>query len=892
MAKREPPEGFPDLYFPRWVSEQGEAPEQHYMLTRAACFATLLRLSRERRRFPRMEGALREFRRSTRGFKFATGWRECVIRLHSQRFGALNPFTASQCLRALIELGERRAHGGVGFLAFFAMSWSLFREFPDRLARGSHLDPMGPTAYMTAKCLIPIRDMREVCKRRAKLMGQIKSALDELAGLQPAQDAHSRWRLVAALEKISRRLFDVSSIVVEPDAFRKASQDVAGLAERFSAEPAPDLLDRVVTSVSGALEGLKEASDDAMSQAEEILRSLKANVLQKLEDPEWDGVIFEGARVRLASEWKSPEYWPDLRRAAQAAWELSFEAYELLRNATRDWPRLDGVEGVTQALVSMQEANTKIAGMFASKFRDHARWCRKVVAEQIAHVSAHNDTDFDAAEMASAIAVAVAWGEMPSSLEVQDAVDKAVRAGSRGDGSWTPGQPFESGSQGLSLMPGTSDVVRTQAAALKGHREIKVADRAFDRYLDWLDRTRIEVRPPEFRGEPIAGWRSDRSRDPRRVDLWATAQALDALLELREIHEFRLWEICRERFTVLPPGRGLADIDPVDLGATHGRRLHRMIAQLARDEADGKPDAIYSIVLHGPPGTSKTSIAEALGAERGGYRPERATEGVVRITPADFTRSGAERLDSEARFIFRLLGGLRGVTLFFDEIDDLLHRRDPTKDPTFMKLVTPAMLNRLQDLRDACPQQEICLTLATNFVDQIEPALLRKGRIDECIPVVYADADGRRATLWSGVSRRLVDRSAEATAALRSEVEQAIEEAVPRTRGWDWKALDGLAKRFAVRLNQKAEASNTVRLARLREELEQTVEEQRQRPRPPDYAQRLRTPPPSPQLMREVLRFAMALAENVDDYAAVLAEYGGEDLVEEGRKLWIQDGRK
>ncbi len=88
--------------------------------------------------------------------------------------------------------------------------------------------------------------------------------------------------------------------------------------------------------------------------------------------------------------------------------------------------------------------------------------------------------------------------------------------------------------------------------------------------------------------------------------------------------------------------------------------------------------------------------------------------------------------DSEARLIFDLLGGVRGVTVFFDEIDDLLRRRTGggNHHSSFMELVVPAMLNCLADLRDACPRQEICFLLATNCVDSIEPALIRKGRID------------------------------------------------------------------------------------------------------------------------------------------------------------------
>ena len=63
---------------------------------------------------------------------------------------------------------------------------------------------------------------------------------------------------------------------------------------------------------------------------------------------------------------------------------------------------------------------------------------------------------------------------------------------------------------------------------------------------------------------------------------------------------------------------------------------------------------------------------------------------LIRVTPADFTRLGENRLDSEARLIFDLLGSVRAVTILFDEIDDLLRRRDVNNpSPKFMDLVGP-----------------------------------------------------------------------------------------------------------------------------------------------------------------------------------------------------------
>jgi hypothetical protein len=112
-------------------------------------------------------------------------------------------------------------------------------------------------------------------------------------------------------------------------------------------------------------------------------------------------------------------------------------------------------------------------------------------------------------------------------------------------------------------------------------------------------------------------------------------------------------------------------------------------------------------------------------------KAHRVDRGLSESHQPNFTHKGEGSLDAEARLNFRLLQRLRKATVFFDEIDDLLHKRSPTTDPTFMKFIVPAMLNHIQDPRDACPQQEICVIFVTNYFDQIEPALLRKGRANE-----------------------------------------------------------------------------------------------------------------------------------------------------------------
>ena len=434
------------------------------------------------------------------------------------------------------------------------------------------------------------------------------------------------------------------------------------------------------------------------------------------------------------------------------------------------------------------------------------------------------------------------------------------------------------------MLPPTSDILWMLADTLSNHPDVDTADSVLGAYVDWLERTQRRVRKwSYFDGaasrngkEPFEGWVSERAIVDR-VDLWATAFAVNALLGIRDLMEFRLSQICERRFTILEAQSKLHQIDPVDVGNKHAHRLHHRLYRMAR-QTDG-PDfksADYSMILHGPPGTSKTAVIQALSDEMWRHARRRSRGGrwarLVRITPADFTRLGEQRLDSEAALIFESLGRLRGVTILFDEIDDLLKQRNLDERLRFIELVVPAMLNRLQDLRDVCPRQEIAFLLATNYVEKIEPALLRPGRIDQRIPVVYPD---RKSRLWMVARKAATLREKLENAGRSGEGETAerlfinlMETQVDRLTGAPWKTIENLLKMVEKKVMRrledakKGEALKNIKTwtKKCRDEIAGEVHDLRSDMRPPPYVDRFRSLPTSPELRNEVLAVALAAA--------------------------------
>jgi hypothetical protein len=308
------------------------------------------------------------------------------------------------------------------------------------------------------------------------------------------------------------------------------------------------------------------------------------------------------------------------------------------------------------------------------------------------------------------------------------------------------------------------------------------------------------------------GWPADRIRFPG-IHLATTAYSINALVSIRDLIEHRLWELCKDRFTIITDGLTLNSVDPVDLLAPHPARLHSILAEMARATRASANGATYSLVLHGPPGSSKTAVAEAMAREmwRDTRRWGRAESRLIRVTPADFTRLGEDRMDAEAALIFRLLRHVRGVTILFDEVDDLLRKRSASAErPRFMDLVTPAMLNRLQDLRDVCKHQEICFLFGTNYVENIEPALMRAGRIDRKIPVVYPDWESRCA-ITAKALHRIGPPNSDSESGWRRTVADASIALADATSGWPWSSVSRLAARWGDRVRGIAALDSTKR---------------------------------------------------------------------------------
>lgn len=219
-----------------------------------------------------------------------------------------------------------------------------------------------------------------------------------------------------------------------------------------------------------------------------------------------------------------------------------------------------------------------------------------------------------------------------------------------------------------------------------------------------------------------------------------------------------------------------------------------------------------SIILYGPPGTGKSTYARVLANALGWP--------LITITPGNFTRQGEGGIETAAEEVFGWLSRTDRVVVLLDECDELFRRRDKqeTGTRTLLNFLTASMLPKLAALHD---RGKLVFVIATNYLEQMDLAAIRGGRIDHHVAVPPPDGKSRGDLLRNQVEKALalspryrrvltgitLRRAVKATAGLtRSEIIVGLERFVQSVAKEDRLSLSILAERLLNSLTVAARA--------------------------------------------------------------------------------------
>ena len=145
-------------------------------------------------------------------------------------------------------------------------------------------------------------------------------------------------------------------------------------------------------------------------------------------------------------------------------------------------------------------------------------------------------------------------------------------------------------------------------------------------------------------------------------------------------------------------------------------------------------DPPTGVLLHGPPGTGKTLLAEAIAGESG--------VNFVRVAGPEVLDRYVGESEQAIRDLFERARQTAPAIVFLDEIDAIASQRGDGNE------VTERVVSQLlTELDRAADHPKLVVLAATNRKEEIDPALLRPGRLEQHIEVPNPDESARREIL-------------------------------------------------------------------------------------------------------------------------------------------------
>jgi hypothetical protein len=414
------------------------------------------------------------------------------------------------------------------------------------------------------------------------------------------------------------------------------------------------------------------------------------------------------------------------------------------------------VHSLAVAMASAPVDAAPLAPLNGPAFDAYRKYFESTLYDQLSF-SAIPDSRFDAAELIFCLEGLLLCGRQVIDDRVFEHVLNVLAQKQELSAQWRPNRPIFATRQGMTMLPVSVESAVSLVRSIeimdrhqKYHRFSSLGVGLARRFWHWLRAhqvTFLAASTAEEGDVALTGWHSEHVNHPDLIHLWDTSQVIEFMLAYREMLQRHIAgrTLLLSRLKVDRKPRGL----PMDWKAkwrrlaikfeprpSDSKRVYRdrLTDDFVIPWGKRRPKS-YSMLLYGPPGTGKSSVAENI-ADALGMR-------MITVTVSDFLGRGGENVEARAKAIFQTLEAQVNTVILFDEIDSFLLDRDSKRygdQDSLFQFLTPGMLTKINDLRK---RERSIFIIATNYANRIDPAIKRRGRIDQRYLLSLPDGEKR-----------------------------------------------------------------------------------------------------------------------------------------------------